>query len=120
MSNLPDIAASPSSSVPVRRAKVFARPISNVGWWSVGLGAGFVALLLVNLIVFMPSTGIITWREVILPFFAGGMLLCGLAAGIVALISVVRRGERSWMVLLILLAGLMLLVFLLGELLVPH
>jgi hypothetical protein len=48
------------------------------------------------------------------------MLSCGLAAGIVGLMAVIRRQESSWLVWLTMLPGLMVLIFLLGELLVPH
>jgi len=47
-------------------------------------------------------------------------MLCGLAAGIVGLIAVIRRHERSWLVWLTILPGLLVLLFVLGEFLVPH
>jgi hypothetical protein len=45
---------------------------------------------------------------------------CGLAAGIVGLIAVIGRRERSWLVWLSLLNGLMVVAFVLGEFLAPH
>jgi hypothetical protein len=48
------------------------------------------------------------------------MLLCGLAAGILGLIAVIRKNERSWLVWLTLLPGLLVLFLLLGEFLFPH
>jgi len=61
------------------------------------------------------------WQHTILPFYGIFMLLCGLAAGITGLIAVIRKNERSWLVLLTLLPGLFVIFFLLlGEFLVPH
>jgi len=56
----------------------------------------------------------------VLPFYGIAMLACGLAAGIAGLIAVIRRGERSWLVWLALLPGLLVLFLVLGEFLVPH
>jgi hypothetical protein len=56
----------------------------------------------------------------VLPFYGIAMLSCGLAAGIVGLIAVIRRQERSWLVWLTMLPGLMVVAFVLGEFLVPH
>jgi hypothetical protein len=68
----------------------------------------------------MPSTVVVPWREVILPFYGIFTLLCGLAAGIVGLTAVIWRRERSWLVWLMMLPGLLVLAFVLGEFLVPH
>jgi hypothetical protein len=48
------------------------------------------------------------------------MLGCGLAAGVVALVAVFRRHERSWLVCFPLFFGLMVLALILGEFLFPH
>ena len=48
------------------------------------------------------------------------MVLCGVGAGICALIAVIWKKERSWMVLAPLLPGLFAIFFILGEFLVPH
>jgi len=96
------------------------RPSTRLGWWAVGLAAAFVVMWIINATVFMPTTVLIPWRQAVLPFYGIFMMLCGLAAGIVGLIAVVRRRERSWLVWLTLLPGLFALFVLLGELLVPH
>jgi hypothetical protein len=96
------------------------RPGTRLGWWSVGLGGIFVVLWIINSFVFMPSTVLIPWRQVLLPFYGIFMLACGLAAGIVGLIAVIRSRERSWLVWLTLLPGSLVLFLLLGEFLVPH
>ena len=85
-----------------------------------GLGILFVVLFLVNSFVFMPTSSDAPWRQVILPFYGIFMLLCGLAAGIIGLVAVIRRHERSWLVWLTLLPGLLVLFLVLGEFLVPH
>jgi nicotinamide riboside transporter PnuC len=106
---------SPSSSWVVLR-----RPRTRLGWWSIALAVTFVVLYIINSTVFMPSTADAPWRQVILPFYGIAMLSCGLAAGIVGLIAVIRRHERSWLVWLAILPGLFALFFVLGEFLVPH
>ena len=80
-------------------------PSTPLGWWAVGLG---VASFLLQF----------AWM-----FLAGGALasfLCGLAGGIIALIAILRRGERSWLVYLAILPMFGIFIFLLGEVLIPH
>ena len=107
------------SGQPSRRP-TFGRPSTRLGWWSVGLAATFVVLFIINATVFMPSTVEVPWRQTVLPFYGIFMLLCGFAAGIVGLLAVTRQRERSWLVWLAMLPGLLVLVFVLGEFLVPH
>lgn len=95
-------------------------PSTKLGWWSVKLAATFIALLIINTVVFVPSAEKVPWGQAILPFSGITILSCGLAAGIVGLIAVIRRRERSWLVWLTMLPGLMVVVFVLGEFLVPH
>lgn len=103
------------------RARGFlSTPSTKLGWWSVALAATFVVLFIINATVFMPSTVEVPWRQAVLPFYGIAMLSCGLAAGIVGLIAVIRRRERSWLVWLTILPGLMVVTFVLGEFLVPH
>src|SRR3972149_5439948 len=96
------------------------KPHTKLGRWAVGLGILFVVLFLINSFVFMPTSSDAPWRQVILPFYGIFMLLCGLAAGVVGLIAVIRQHERSWLVWLTLLPGLLVLFLVLGEFLVPH
>lgn len=100
--------------------RIFSRPSTPLGRWSFALAIIFVVLFLINSFVFMPSQIEIPWRQVILPFYGIAMLLCGLAAGIVGLVAVLRQHERSWIVWLTFLPGLLVLFLLLGEFLVPH
>ena len=99
---------------------MLSTPSTRLGWWAVILAATFVVLFLINSTVFMPSTVEIPWRQVVLPFYGIAMLLCGLAAGIVGLIAVSRRYERSCLVWFTLLPGLWVIFLVLGEFLVPH
>jgi len=70
--------------------------------------------------VFIPCTVPWPWGEELLPFYGILMLSCGLAAGIVGLMAIIRRGERSFLVWLSLLPALFVLLLILGEFLVPH
>jgi hypothetical protein len=76
--------------------------------------------MIINSTIFMRLPEEVTWRVTVLPFYGIFMMLCGLAAGIIGLIAVIRRHERSWLVWLPMLTGLFVIVFLLGEFLVPH
>ena len=96
------------------------KPHTKLGWWSVWLGVAFVVLFLINSFVFMPTSSDAPWRQMILPFYGIFMVLCGLATGIVGLIAVISKQERSWLVWLTILPGLLMLFLLLGEFLIPH
>lgn len=85
-------------------------PSTKLGRWSVALAATFAALFIITAL----STVKLPW------FYGVAMLSPGLAAGIVGLIAVIRRRERSWLVWLSLLNGLMVVAFVLGEFLAPH
>ena len=98
---------------------VFSRPSTQLGRWSVALAGAFV-LMIINSAVFMRLSGDVPWQATLLPFYGITMILCALAAGIVALVAVIRQHERSWLVWLSLLVGLFVVVLLLGEFLFPH
>lgn len=102
------------------RPRIIGWPSTRLGWWSVGLAAAYMVLSIINATVFMPSIVLVPWRQVVLPFYGIIMMLCGFAAGIIGLIAVIRQHERSWLVWLTILPGLFVLVFVLGEFLVPH
>ena len=105
------------SGQPLRRS-ILSWPGTRAGWWSVGLAATFVVLMIINGAVFMNPT--FPGSDTILPFYGIFMMLCGFAAGIVGLIAVVRLRERSLLVWLTILPTFFVLVFVLGEFLVPH
>ena len=100
--------------------RIFAPPSSRLGRWSAALMAIFVLLFMINSFVFMPARIEAPWRETLLPFYGITMLLCGLAAGVSALIALTRHHDRSWVVWLALLPGSLVLFLVLGEFLVPH
>ena len=96
------------------------RPGTRLGWWGVGLMIAFVMMSIINSAVFMRLSGNAPWQHTVLPFYGFFMILCGLAAGVVGLIAVIRMHERSWLVWLTILPGAFVLFLLLGEFLVPH
>jgi hypothetical protein len=104
-------------------SSLWKRPATRLGWWAVRLAAAFLVLFIINSAVFMPLGQYAPetwWRQTLLPFYGIFMLLCGLAAGIIGLIAVVRQHERSWLVWLTILPGAFVLFLVLGEFLVPH
>jgi hypothetical protein len=96
------------------------RPSTRLGWWAVGLAIAFVVMSFINSAVFMRLSVDVPWRQTILPFYGIFMMLCGLAAGVVGLIAIIGRHERSWLVWLTILPGVSALLFIMGEFLVPH
>jgi hypothetical protein len=108
-----------SAGEPDKR-RFLAWPSSRLGWWSGALEATFAVLFMINSFMLMSSTVEPQWMQSVLPFYGILMLLCGLAAGVLGLIAVMRRNERSWLVWLAMLPGLFVLFLLLGEIVVPH
>jgi uncharacterized membrane protein len=94
------------------------RPSTRLGWWAVGLMAAFIVEFLING-VFMQLTTNSWWQQNLLPSYGIIMLLCGLAAGILGLVAVIRQHERSWMVWVTILPLVFVVFLLLGEFLVP-
>jgi hypothetical protein len=96
------------------------RPATRLGWWAVGLAAAFLVMSVINSAVFMRLSVDVPWRQTVLPFYGIFMMLCGLAAGGIGLLAVLRSRERSWLVWLTILPGAFALFFVLGEFLLPH
>lgn len=96
------------------------RPRTKLGWWAVGLLAAFVVMYIINAGVFMQLSAPEWMNQTLLPAFGILMVLCGLATGVAALIALIRKRERSWLVWLALLPGAMMVFLLMGEFLVPH
>lgn len=105
---------------PTRRAPFAEPPRTRVGWWAMGLGVAFVVLMGVNQLVFTRLGPLAPWARVLLIGYGWALLATGVAAGATTLVAVVRRGERSWMLGLPVLAALFVAFLLVGELLVPH
>ena len=96
------------------------RPGSRLGWWAVGLAIAYVVMSMIDGVVLMRLSGDAAWRQILLPFYGIFMLLCGLAAGVVGLIAIIRNHERSWLVWLAILPGTFVLYFILGNFLGPE
>ncbi len=96
------------------------RPTTALAWWAVDLALAFLAMQVLNSAVFMRLAENIPWRQTVLPFYGIVMMLCGAAAGVVGLMAMLQKHERSWMVVLATLFGASALLFLLAEFLVPH
>lgn len=82
-------------------------PSTSLGRWSVGLGAVFAILFL------LVSNDVI--------HFSGFLTITfGVISGILTLIALIWKKERSWLIWLILIPGVFAILFALGEILVPH
>lgn len=95
-------------------------PATKFGRWSVALAATFIVLFAINAAVLMSLRSEATWVRMVMIFYGFAMLLCGLAAGVVGLMAVLRQRERSWLVWLCILPGLFVVFLVLGELLTSH
>ena len=84
---------------------ILPRPHSSEGRWAV-----ILAVLSVPLMLMWSFWPLGAW-----PSFA-----CGFAGGVLALVAIVSRKERNWLVYLAVLPLLQVLVFFVGELLIPH
>jgi hypothetical protein len=85
----------------------FGTPRTKLGWWSVGLGALFTVLFISVANGFVHFSGLLT-------------MILGVVAGILTLGALIFKGERSWLVWLVLLPGIFAILFALGEILFPH
>jgi hypothetical protein len=100
------------------------RPRTRLGRWAVSLAAVFIAMWIINTLVFMPmgynSDPTPWWQTTLLPFYGIFMILCALGGAVLGLIAVISGRERSWLVWLTFLPGAFMLFFLVGEFLFPH
>jgi len=95
-------------------------PYTRMGWWAVGLGVTFIFMFILNSTVFMHLPYETPWRTTLLPFYGVLMMASGLFSGIVGLIAILSKKERSGLVWFTLLPGTFCLIFLLGEFLFPY
>jgi hypothetical protein len=105
-----------------RKVSPFWRcPSTKLGWWVMGLAIGWVVLNFgITAIMNIRSRMAITTGSPVAMNFGFLMLLVGLAAGITALIAILRKHERSWLVWASLLPGVSTIVLLIGEFTIPH
>ena len=89
--------------------KVFSLPESGLGWWSVGLAAVFL------LYVFGLTIGLSALEAENLPGIGLFMFLVTLAAAATGLMAVLRRGERSILMIFPVFIGLSILFMEIGE-----
>lgn len=89
------------------------KPTTHLGWWAVWLMIIYFGAYVM--------TGVGVGLRLNLPPVSGMlMLLVGFAASVLALIALIRNHDRAWLVWLALLPGVLGLIMLIGELLVPH
>ena len=92
--------------------KLFGRPLTRPGWWAVGFEVAFAALFALMVIWgnrarygFDPVAGALA------ALTAGSAIAAGVASGI----GICKRGERSLLLFLILLVGILVLLFVVAE-----
>ena len=108
-----------AASAPHRGHGLFSLPSTRPGWEAVWLLATFATLAVIAMA--LGVSGVIAqYQAAVMPFYSVTMLACGLAAGIVGLLAIVRRQERSWLVWASALVGLDIMFLLFGELLGQH
>lgn len=95
-------------------------PVTRLGWGAVGLAVLYSLMGIINNMVFMRLPVETPWRQTVLPYYGIFMLLVGLSTGVVALIAMFSRRERSWLVWLALLQWFFTIFFVFGELLLVH
>jgi hypothetical protein len=93
------------------------RPQTRVGWTAVCLTAAFAACY-GGALVAIAAKGVNDANPWLSIFGLGGFALA-LAAGSAAFVAIVRRGERGLLLVLPALLGVIALIFIVGELLVP-
>ncbi len=102
--------------------KVHFKPKTALGKWSVGLIIVFVVLLAsFQLLVASGQRGGETFFSnliLTIPMLIAG--ISGVSAFTTGLIGIIRSGERSIAVYLATLIGLLVLLFVLGEIIFPH
>ncbi|MDO8424554.1 MAG: hypothetical protein Q7S70_01280 [bacterium] len=97
-------------------------PKTVLGKWSLGLSIAFFSLfLLFQRLVASGQRGGETFSDNLMlsiPISLAG--LCGIASFFVGIIGIIKQKERNILVFASTLLGLFILVFVLGEILVPH
>ena len=92
--------------------RLFSLPQTGPGWLSVVLGAAFVVLFSLEAAVFLPWPGVEPWLEAL---FGTVLVVYGLASGVEALYALIRHHERSVLVWLAMVPGLLVIFLVIGE-----
>lgn len=98
-------------------------PRTRLGKVTMWLAGFFVIGFGVNTAVFMPISMAYpdaSWRIWFLPAWGITLMTAGVAAAVTAVLAIVRAKERSWVVWAALAPGGFAILFVLGELLMPH
>ncbi len=100
-------------------------PTTRLGKVSMWLAVAFVVGFAINSVlvgVFGTSTNpaMNEFSRTYLPYWGIALFSCGFLAGVVGLVAILKDKERSVVSLLTLVPALFVIVFLLGEFLVPH
>ncbi len=97
-------------------------PKTHLGRWSVGLIITFLVLFgLVQILVISGQEGGETFSDnLILAVPAFSMAIAGIVAFFVGIISIIKNKEQSILVFIATAIGLLVLMFVLGEILFPH
>lgn len=82
-------------------------PYTTLGWCAVGLSLLFTVLAVAVINELINFSGFLT-------------ITLGVIAGIVTIIALIWKRERSWLVWIMLIPGLFAILFSLGEMLYPH
>lgn len=97
-------------------------PKTKLGKWAVGLIVVFFALfILFQLLVASGQRGGETFFDnlmLTIPIFLAG--ICGIAAFFTGIVSIIKSKERSVLFFLTVMVGLFVLVFVVGEIVVPQ
>jgi hypothetical protein len=99
--------------------RVLGWPSTKLDWWSIVLVAIYEIFMIINNALLLNLPDDISWRVLLLPFY-GILLIIGLVAGVIGLIAVTRSHERSLLVWLTVLLGLLTLIFLIGGGFIPE
>lgn len=102
-------------------------PKTNLGKWSVRLIIAFFLLFILTQIIAAVGRGqgafdsdSFNIYQILIPITIIPAGICGIAAFITGIIGVAKSKERSVLVFLATAIGLFVLIFVLGEILVPH
>jgi hypothetical protein len=108
------------SSISPTRRRVLDWPGTRLGWWAWGLAVLFFILMMFNGLVLMRMPENAALNAFVLPFYGIIMLACGIAAGVVGLLAMIKGHERSILVWFPVIFGLFVLLLLLGEFLLSQ